>query len=273
MGYAAAVKYPNLFHALNSIKMAKQHSFVKLSGKVGDITFMQTRHGFQARQASGIDGRRIKNDPSFERTRWAMAEFTHIVQCATLLYTAIQYTTNQVKDSDFRIRLNSTLHKLKMLDTTNPTGKRLVSEGLKSPDALKIAKQINVNSKFPIQNVVPKERYEIDYNTGEIRFDKLNTEEGILKSIDCYKLGFSAIWVNIDFEKLEYSTKFTPQVMADVNNLPQDITLALSELPSGNGMTFIFLKVQNYYRNTDDTDFPGKDLGYNSFGLIDAFMP
>ena len=253
--------------------MAKQHSFIKLSGRVGDVSLMQTRNGFKARQATGIDGRRIKNDPAYERTRWAMAEFTHIVQSASLIYRSMQYSTNEVKDPSFRNKLTSILHKLKSLDVTNPNGFRKISEGLKSPEAINLAKQIDVNSDYSLLDVVPKGLYEIDRVTGEIHFINLNTSRDILKPLDCHKLGFNAIWVNIDFDKMEYTSKFTQKLMVDITDQPQDFNLSVPELPVGDGINFVFLKVLNYYLKSNGSIFLGKDLGYNSFGLIDAYLP
>lgn len=253
--------------------MGKQHSFVKLSGRVGDISLMQTRNGFRARQATGIDGRRIKNDPSFLRTRWAMAEFTEVAKASSLIQQAIQYSTSQVKDPLFRRRLSSLLHKIKVLDVTNLLGSRKIAEGVQHPDASWLLKQIDVNSDNPLPMVCSSIRYQIDRTTGIISFKNFKPSTDVLKALNCHKLGFNSLWVNIDFEGKTYNAKFATEVMIDPNDQLQDITLSIPELPSGNGMNFVFLKILNYYENTDGSAFLGQELGYNSFGLVDAYLP
>ena len=57
--------------------MARQKGIIKLKGSIGDVSFYKTKDGYLAREKSGVDKDRIKNDPAFQRTRENGAEFTH----------------------------------------------------------------------------------------------------------------------------------------------------------------------------------------------------
>ena len=46
--------------------MARQSSFLKLEGTIGDITFYKGRTGFKARQKGGVSKDRILKIPSSE---------------------------------------------------------------------------------------------------------------------------------------------------------------------------------------------------------------
>lgn len=43
--------------------MAKQKGIIKLTGKIGDLSFYKSKDGYLAREKGGVDGERIKNNP------------------------------------------------------------------------------------------------------------------------------------------------------------------------------------------------------------------
>jgi len=49
--------------------MEQQDSVIKLKGRAGGLSFYKNDKGYQARSASGIDPKRVKKDPAFERSR------------------------------------------------------------------------------------------------------------------------------------------------------------------------------------------------------------
>ncbi|MCG2616970.1 hypothetical protein LZZ85_21920 [Terrimonas sp. NA20] len=55
--------------------MGRQKSANKLTGRIGGITYYKSKDGFMARDSQGLDGKRIKNDERYERTRENAAEF------------------------------------------------------------------------------------------------------------------------------------------------------------------------------------------------------
>ena len=58
--------------------MATQESFIKLQGKVGDLSFFKTKNGYQARVKGGVSADRIKSDPAYQRTRENNVEFATV---------------------------------------------------------------------------------------------------------------------------------------------------------------------------------------------------
>ena len=55
--------------------MARQRGIIKLTGKIGDLSFYKSQDGYLAREKGGVDATRIKNDPAFARTRENGQEF------------------------------------------------------------------------------------------------------------------------------------------------------------------------------------------------------
>ena len=110
--------------------MARQASFLKLDGRIGDVSFYQTgTDGFLARQKGGVSAQRIKNDPSFARTRENGAEFGNANEAARLMRTALRALILGAADSRMSSRLSSKMIEVVKADTTSTRGKRNVLDG------------------------------------------------------------------------------------------------------------------------------------------------
>ena len=72
--------------------MAKQAGIIKLKGTIGDIAFYKSADGHMARFKGGVDGKRIANDPAFQRTRENGAEFGRAGKGGKLLRNSMQGT-------------------------------------------------------------------------------------------------------------------------------------------------------------------------------------
>jgi hypothetical protein len=109
--------------------MARQKGVIKLEGQIGDLTFYKTQDGFQVREKTGISADRIKNDPSFARTRENGAEFGRAGKAGKLLRTALRTQLINVGDKRVASRLTRELIKVIQADATNPRGLRNVIDG------------------------------------------------------------------------------------------------------------------------------------------------
>lgn len=105
--------------------MAKQESFIKFRGKIGDISFYKDRNlGFQARMKGGVDGDRVRTDPAFERTRENMAEFGRAVRTGKMLRQQLNTVLFSFTDKTVANRLTSLIHRIQKADPDSPRGER-----------------------------------------------------------------------------------------------------------------------------------------------------
>jgi hypothetical protein len=109
--------------------MAEQKGIIPLKGTIGNITFFKTKSGARAREKSGIDANRIKNDPAFERTRENGAEFGRAGKATKLLRTAFQSVLLNISDSYMFSRMVRDMMKVIQADATNQRGQRNVIDG------------------------------------------------------------------------------------------------------------------------------------------------
>ena len=111
---------------VNANIMAHQDSFIKLKGRIGDLTFYKTKSGYLAREKGGIDGNRIANDPRFQRTRENGAEFGRAGSAAKLLRDSLTSIISNGKDSAMSNRLTKLMLKVVQADAINDRGMRMV---------------------------------------------------------------------------------------------------------------------------------------------------
>lgn len=105
--------------------MAKQESFIKLRGKMGDLSFYKHRRsGYQARMKGGVDSQRIASDPAFQRTRENNAEFGRAASTSKKIRQQLSNLLFYYGDSTLSNRLNSRIHQIQKADTVNPRGQR-----------------------------------------------------------------------------------------------------------------------------------------------------
>ena len=55
--------------------MGRQRGALKITATLGDVNFYKSQDGFLVREKGGVDGKRIKSDPAFKRTRENGQEF------------------------------------------------------------------------------------------------------------------------------------------------------------------------------------------------------
>lgn len=112
--------------------MAKQESFIKLTGKVGDITFRKTSKGYTAHQISKIDPNVLLNSPKAQILRENKAEFARSVIYSKMLRDALRPVTQFCKDKYHNGRLNAIMLRVIKLDTVNQAGLRSMNDALEN---------------------------------------------------------------------------------------------------------------------------------------------
>jgi hypothetical protein len=111
-------------------EMARQKGVIKLQGQMGGVSFYKSQQdGFLAREKGGVDADRIKNDPSFARTRENGAEFGRAGAAGKLLRTAFRTLILNTSDSRMASRLTKEMVKVIQADATNSRGQRNVIDG------------------------------------------------------------------------------------------------------------------------------------------------
>lgn len=109
--------------------MARQKSFLKFTGRIGDVSFYKSPDGYMAREKGGVDGDRIATDPVFQRTRENGAEFGTAGRGGKLIRNSMMSLVKGASDRLAVGRFTKQLVKAVQEDGTSARGKRNLLDG------------------------------------------------------------------------------------------------------------------------------------------------
>jgi hypothetical protein len=150
--------------------MARQKSFIKLEGKIGDVSFYKTEDGYFAKESKGVSKERIVTDPRFERTRENFAEFGSASHLVGLLRGAIWPAFKLCEHKGLHGRLVKKANQILKSDTESDRGERRMAKGDWST-----IHGFDINEKAKFTNVV-KSRFKLTEIAGgwEVFFPHLD---------------------------------------------------------------------------------------------------
>ena len=178
--------------------MARQESYIKLKGKIGDLTFFKTRNGYQVREAKGIDPERIATDPRFQRTRENGAEFRRGIAAGKLLRMAIRPVILMDADAGMANRLTSRMMRILQEDAVNDRGERRVLG-----DNIGLLKGFNFNGNAQLANTLFVESAAtIDRATGilQVALPAFDPKTRLVAPKGTTHFQFQAVGVSVDFD-------------------------------------------------------------------------
>lgn len=129
--------------------MARQDSFLKFKGRIGDLTFYKTKNGHQVREKGGVTGQRIATDPRYQRTRENNADFRTASSAAKHLRDALRPLILMTYDPRMPNRLGSRMLRVVRADAEHVRGERQVL-----PENLGILRRFNFNAAATLSNTL-----------------------------------------------------------------------------------------------------------------------
>lgn len=186
--------------------MARQKSFLKFEGVIGDITFYKMLEEYYARTRTGVSGERVKTDPQFERTRENGREFGRATKAARVLRTAIRPLIIRNADHLMTGRLNKEMVKVLQSDPVCGRGERTVTNG-----DLGMLSGFEFNDSGHFKKVFQGGYTTmLDRGTGElgVRIPSFVPDIMVTPPSGATHFQFRCAGVDIDFETEKYAVQF-----------------------------------------------------------------
>lgn len=147
--------------------MARQDSFIKLKGRIGDLTFYKSNGSYLAREKGGVEASRIATDPKFQRTRENGAEFGRAGRASKLFRDSLTQLIGSSKDSAMSNRLTKLMLKVVQADAVNGRGERMVLDA-----ETELLRGFEFNTQAQVNTVIGiAYTSSIDRATGELKVD------------------------------------------------------------------------------------------------------
>src|SRR5882724_7550275 len=147
--------------------MGRQTGINKIEGTLSDLTFYKMKGNFFVRTKRNVSRARILTDPKFARVRENGSEFGIAVRTGKLLRDCVKDMFRDAGNHATSIRVLQLMLKILKLDLTSDRGKRNAGIALANPDAKKLLKGFEFNSRSQLHSILLKP-YLTDTSTGII---------------------------------------------------------------------------------------------------------
>lgn len=248
--------------------MARQKGIIKLKGKVGDLSFYQSRDGNLVREKGGVDGTRIANDPAFARTRENGAEFGSSATSGKLVRDAVRTLMMSASDGRVTARLTKLMTSIKNLDATSARGERTVGTAMALPAAKARLKGFNFNNRAVLGSVLYKS-YQVDTGTGEINITDLVPLNDVAFPRGATHMTLRGGWAKIDFVTNEQTIEFTDAVNLPIDATPSNVNLVPAAEPAGAGVG-VFLLMIEFFQEVNAIQYSLKNGAFNALCIVEV---
>ena len=248
--------------------MARQRGIIKLTGKIGDLSFYKSKDGFLVREKGGVDGDRIKNDPAFVRTRENGQEFGLAARSGKLVRDAFRPMMMRASDKRVTARLTRVMSSIRKLDTTSARGERSVAVAIQNQAAKDMLKGFNFNNRSML-NAILYRPFSVDTANGEITIVDLNPMNHIVSPANATHIAFTAAWGKVDFAEGTFNVEASNAVNLALDNTQSTVTLTPSGAPAGSG-TDVFLLLVEFFQEVNGTQYSLNDGGFNALNIVEV---
>jgi len=247
--------------------MAQQDSFLKLKGRIGDLTFYKTKNGHQVREKGGVTAQRIATDPKYQRTRENNADFRTASLAAKHLRDALRPLILFTYDPGMPNRLGSRMVRVVRADSENVRG-----EGQVQPANLAILHRFNFNAATSLANTLfAKLVTTVDAESGEVQVTvpAIDPKVRLAKPKEATHFQFVAGAVALDFSEEGESTlsMASSAELAVKEPVVEDTVLSLP-LPPAAGLPIAVIFGVAFYIEDRGAIYPLNNGAYNPMSVI-----
>ncbi|WP_257667263.1 hypothetical protein [Parapedobacter tibetensis] len=247
--------------------MAQQDSFLKLKGRIGDLTFYKTKNGHQVREKGGVSAQRIATDPKYQRTRENNADFATASLAAKHLRDALRPLILMTYDPRMPNRLGSRMLRVVRADAEHVRGERQVL-----PQHLAILRRFNFNAAATLSNTLfASVSAVVDAVAGtvQVTVPGIQPATKLAKPLEATHFQFVAGAATLDFsEEGESTLSMAQSAELDVKQLTtEESTLALP-LPADAGLPIVVVFGVTFYIADGGRSYGLNNGAYNPMAII-----
>lgn len=247
--------------------MAKLKGILKIKGTLDDLTFYKSGKDYLVRTKGGVDGDRIANDPTFQRTRENGSEFGSSASSGKVLRTAVRNLMTNAKDRLVTSRLTKVMTQIKNLDTVNIRGERNAGVGIMEVAGKALLKGFNFNIKAILSSIFFAQ-YTVDTTAGEINIKALNPINDVVAPSGATHMTLKAGFSNINFDTGVFDTKISNAETIPIDANVADYRLQFDAPPVGDGCGFHLLHIE-FYQEVNGDLYSLKNGSYNSLSILE----
>ena len=156
--------------------MGKLKGLLKITGEFDGLLFYELNGKIIIRKKSGFEGKAIKSQPNYERTRENASEFGSVVQTGKKMRFALHPFLKKIHSPYLHNHIVKKLHEIMRCDTVSERGKRSAAKGLLTEEGKALLSGFEFNEKLPMSRMVTG-RYLFSVAEGQLVFPALKRED------------------------------------------------------------------------------------------------
>ena len=223
--------------------MAKVKAPFKISGTLGDITFVDTTEGNIAKEKREkfMTSEEFMANPIYDPIREHGKEMGYCAKKSRLFRLLAVNFYKKSKDVSFAGRANQILFEILEEDTINPKGQRSLSEGMKSPFLDEIILGFEGNKQKPLKKVL-KTKYTHSPEERSVKITDFIAMEHLDWPEEATHVHLAMAKANWDFTNDTFDTCYGEEVICNKESEKQTLKLT-TENPKGNNyqLTYLFI--------------------------------
>lgn len=248
--------------------MATQSGVIRMKGRVGELSFFRSKKGYRVRKSEGIEGKRIKTDPSFERTRENNAEFARAGKSAKLMRNALRSFIKKKADNESSQRLVQLMTQIVRSDTTHGRGERVVLAQNLEP-----LRGFEFNAVAPLsETLFVEQSLTIDRQSGALTLDlpALAPSDDLMFAPGSTHARLVVIALEIDFDNGRYVTQSAKsELIPDTVEQIPPTSLMASFTPNSNLPVIALVGVQ-FVQVIENIEYPLKSGASNALAVVEV---
>lgn len=248
--------------------MARQSGLIKIKGTLDNVSFYKTKDGDLARMKTSVDGKRIANDPAFERTRENNKEFANSASAGKLMRDALRPMALNAADGRVTSRLTKVMSAIKNMDTVSIRGERNVGVGIADPNAIIKLKGFEFNQEALLSAILFKPMT-IDTATGEVIIANLVPQMDIVWPQGATHLQLTSGFASIDFVNGDKDLQLSAPVNLPIDTTPTTVVLTPEATPSVAGTNVHLVKIE-FFQEINGIQYTLKNGAFNALRVVEA---
>ena len=247
--------------------MAKQSSYIKLEGTIGDLSFYKNRDGkYIARRKGGVTKDRLLNDPRFERTRENMKEFSRAATAAKFLKNAFREIEIKSNGGKLHNRLYTLANKVLKTDPVNMRGERLFELG-----DLSLLIGFEFSERAVMEQIFKKQLQVADATDSvSVTISEMVPTKYLIYPRGSSHYRFSLIRAAVNFAQGSYQTEMVSMEPLPIRKLADpEVVLSLPK-PAVEGENYFFAVTLEFLTQVNGDRYDLNDVSQNPAVILSA---
>lgn len=213
--------------------MGKLKGILKITGQFDGLSLYEVNGKIVVRRTGGFEGKAIKCQSNYERTRENASEFGMVVQTGKKMRLALYPFLKKIHSPYLHNHIVKKLHEIMRCDTVSERGKRSVAKGLLTEEGKALLSGFECNEKLPLSSIVLS-AFQLSLEEGQLVFPDLRKEAiRFPKYATHFGLQFSVLW--FDGEKESFTLAMGDRVVLPKTGFAPYQTLSVATI-DGTGM-------------------------------------